>query len=396
MAAERGDGLGFSTRAIHAGEHHDTVTGAHNTPIYQTATYVFDSLDQKAAVMAGEREGYVYTRGGNPTTAAIERKIADLEGAEAAVAAASGMGVIAGAFNAFARSGDHIVASDDVYHWAEIFLSEEAPAFGVEVTRVDITDLDAVRAAMRPNTKILYTEFLANPTIRVADVPALGRIARDGGALLIVDNTFTSPYLFRPLEHGAHLSLHSATKYISGHGDALAGVIAGARELIEPINRQVQVLGSPISPFNSWLLLRGVKTLELRMERHCQNAMEVARFLERQPEVELVNYAGLESHPGHDLASRLTGGRFGGMLSFRMRGGIEQGSRFADALRLCAHAVSLGDVYTLVWPHRDDLVRVSVGCENAQDIIADFEQALEAVSSSSGADAFRLNRLMRK
>lgn len=380
--AEGGSSLGFSTRAIHAGEHHDPTTGAHNTPIYQTATYAFDSLEQKAEIMAGEREGYVYTRGGNPTTAAIERKIADLEGAEAAVAAASGMGVIAAAFNAFARAGSHIVASDDVYHWAETFLSEEAPAFGVEVTRVDISDLDAVRAAIQPNTTILYTEFLSNPTIRVADVPALGKIAQDSGALLIVDNTFTSPYIFRPLEHGAHLSLHSATKYISGHGDALAGVIAGSKDLIAQVNRQIQVLGSPISPFNSWLLLRGIKTLELRMERHCANAMEVARFLERQPEVDLVNYAGLESHPGHELVKNLTDGRYGGMLSFRMRGGIEQGSLFADALRLCDHAVSLGDVFTLVWPHRDDLVRVSVGCENAVDIIADFEQALEHVSSA--------------
>lgn len=380
-----GDGksLGFSTRSIHAGEHHDPTTGAHNTPIYQTATYAFDSLEQKAAIMAGEREGYVYTRASNPTTTAIERKIADLEGAEAAVAAASGMGVIAGAFNAFARAGSHIVASDDVYHWAETFLSEEAPAFGVEVTRVDISDLDAVRAAMQPNTTILYTEFLSNPTIRVADVPALGQIARDSGALLIVDNTFTSPYIFRPLEHGAHLSLHSATKYISGHGDALAGVIAGSADLIQQVNRQIQVLGSPISPFNSWLLLRGIKTLELRMERHCANAMEIAKFLERQPEVEQVLYAGLETHPGHALVKELTGGRYGGMLSFRMRGGAEQGSRFADALQLCDHAVSLGDVFTLVWPHRDDLVRVSVGCENAEDIIADFEQALEHVSSAA-------------
>ena len=227
-------------------------------------------------------------------------------------------------------------------------------------------------------------------------MPALGQIARDGGALLLVDNTFTSPYLFRPLEHGAHPSLHSATTYVSGHGDALAGVIAGTKELVEPINRQVQVLGSPISPFNSWLLLRGVKTLELRMERHCQNAMEVARFLERQPEVELVNYAGLESHPGHELAKRLTGGRYGGMRSFRMRGGIEQGNRFDDKLQLCAHAVSLGDVFTLVWPHRDDLVRVSVGCENVDDIIADFEQALEATASPAGDDASPRARLMRK
>ena len=159
-------------------------------------------------------------------------------------------------------------------------------------------------------------------------------------------------------------------------------MIAGSKELIEQVNRQIQVLGSPISPFNSWLLLRGIKTLELRMERHCANAMEVARFLERQPEVEQVLFAGLESHPGHELVKQLTGGRYGGMLSFRMRGGSEQGSRFADALELCDHAVSLGDVFTLVWPHRDDLVRVSVGCENAVDIIADFEQALEHVSSA--------------
>lgn len=373
--------MGFSTRAIHAGEGGDPVTGAHNTPIYQTSTYSFHSLEEKAAIVAGEREGYVYTRGGNPTTAAFEKKVAVLEGAEAAVAGASGMAVIAGVFHAYARTGDHIVASDDVYHWATIFLEEEAPAFGVGVTSVDISDLDAVKAAIRPETKMIYTEFLSNPTIKVADIAALGQIAREAGILLVVDNTFVSPWLMRPLEHGAHLVLHSATKYLCGHGDALAGVIAGDRELVMPVNRQIQVLGSPISPFNSWLLLRGIKTLDLRMERHCRNAMEVATFLERQPDVVTVNYAGLPGHPGHEVAAHLVNGGFGGMLSFRLRGGAEAANRFADALKLCDHAVSLGDVNTLVWPHKDELVRVSVGCENVEDILADFEQALEAASA---------------
>ena len=382
---QRDDRHGFSTRAIHAGERPDPVTRAHNTPIYQTSTYAFHSLEDKAAVLAGEVEGWVYTRGGNPTTAAFEHKMADLEGAEAAVAGASGMAVIAAALYSLLRAGDHVVASDDIYAWAETFFSEEAPAYHIEVTRVDISDLDAVRAAIRPNTRVLYTEFLSNPGIKVADIPALAQIARGHGVVLVVDNTFTSPYLFRPIEHGAHLSLHSATKYISGHGDALAGVIAGEKGLIDGVLRQVQILGSCISPFNSWLLLRGIKTLELRMERHCDNAMQLARFLERQPEVTLVNYAGLESHPGHDVARRLLDGRYGGMLSFRMAGGSPAGNRFADALRLCDHAVSLGDVSTLVWPHRDELVRVSVGCENARDIIADFEQAFEAVSAGAPA-----------
>ncbi len=372
---------GFSTRAIHAGEHADPTTGAHNTPIYQTTTYAFDSLERKAAVLSGEVEGWVYTRGGNPTTATIEKKIADLEGAEAAVAGASGMAVIAAALHALVRSGGHIIASDDVYMWANVWFEEEAPAYDIAVTRVDITDLDAVRAAIRPNTRVLYTEFLSNPSIKVADVPALATIARACDIALIVDNTFCSPYLFRPLEHGAHLSLHSATKYISGHGDALGGIISGDAALIKPILRQIEVLGSCISPFNSWLLLRGIKTLELRMERHCDNALQLARFLERQPEVTSVHYAGLETYPGHATAKRLMGDRYGGMLAFTMAGGTTAGNRFANALQLCDHAVSLGDVFTLVWPHRDDLVRVSVGCENAVDIIADFEQAFEAVSA---------------
>jgi methionine-gamma-lyase len=368
---------GFATRQIHSGEGPDPVTGAHNPPIYQTSTYTFQSLEEKTAILAGEKPGFTYTREGNPTTAMIERKIADLEGAEAAVAGASGMSVIAAALYAFLKSGDHIVAADDVYTWANVWLEEEAPQYQIGVSRVDAADLDAVREAIRPETKVLYAELLSNPAIKVADIPALAEIAREAGILFIVDNTFTSPYLFRPLEHGAHLSIHSATKYISGHGDALAGVISGSAELINKVRHQIQVLGSPISPFNSWLLLRGIKTLDMRMERHCDSAMEIARFLARQPDVTRVNYAGLPDHPGHDVAKRLLNGRYGGMLSFTLAGDAQAGNRFAAALELCDHAVSLGDVSTLVWPHRDELVRVSAGCENVEDIIADFEQALE-------------------
>jgi methionine-gamma-lyase len=368
---------GFATRLIHSGEGPDPYTGAHNPPIYQTTTYAFQSLEEKQAILAGDRQGWIYTREGNPTTAMLEKKIADLEGAEAAVAGASGMSVIAASLFAFLKSGDHIVAADDVYTWTNVWLQDEAPNYGIDVTRVDVSNLDTVREAIRSETKVLYAELLSNPSIRIADIPALAEIARDAGIIFIVDNTFTSPYLFRPLEHGAHLSIHSATKYIGGHGDALAGVISGDTDLIEKVSHQIRLLGSPISPFNSWLLLRGVKTLDMRMDRHCENALAVAQFLEHQPDVSKVNYAGLPSHAGHEIARRLLNGRYGGMLSFTLAGDGQSGNRFADALQLCDHAVSLGDVSTLVWPHRDELVRVSVGCENVEDIIADFEQALE-------------------
>jgi len=373
---------GFSTIAIHAGEGTDPATGAHNTPIYQTSTYAFHSLDDKFAILSGEQEGYVYTRDSNPTTRAFEKKMAALEGAEDALAGASGMAVIMASLLTFVNSGDHIVASDNIYHYADQFMRQDAQKYGIETTLVDITDLDAVRAAIRPNTKVLYAEFLSNPLIKVADIPALGAMAAETGLIFMVDNTFTSPYLFRPLEHGAHLSLHSATKYLAGHGDAIAGIVSGSREHIQQVHDTLVVLGSCISPFNSWLLLRGIKTLELRMERHCANALELANFLERQPEVVKINYAGLESHPGHAHVKEQMGNRFGGMLSFEIDGGGDAAHRFADALQLCDHGVSLGDVSTLVWPNNAGLVRVSVGCESVADLIADFEQAFEATSGA--------------
>ncbi|HLI50711.1 MAG TPA: aminotransferase class I/II-fold pyridoxal phosphate-dependent enzyme, partial [Thermomicrobiaceae bacterium] len=299
---------------------------------------------------------------------------------EESVLAASGMGAITATLLSLLGNGGHLVASDAIYRNSAEFIGTDLPSFGIDTTFVDITDLKAVAAAIRPETRVLYTESLANPTLVVADLPELARLARDRGVTFVVDNTFASPYLLRPLELGADLVLHSATKYLSGHGDAIAGVVSGSSALTRPIRRMVVTLGSPISPFNSWLLLRGIKTLELRMERHCLNAQRLAEFLAARPEVERVRYPGLPGHPGHDLAARLLGGKFGGMLSFDIAGGPDAAQQFADALQLCFHAVSLGDVSTLVWPWAgSNLVRVSVGIEAAGDLIADFDQAFHAI-----------------
>ncbi len=382
---------GFSTVAIHAGEGPDSVTNAHNTPIYQTSTYAFETLDAKQ--LAAESNGHFYTRNSNPTTRALETKIAALEGAEAALAGASGMAVISATLMTLLHQGDHVVYSSEVYHYALEFFEQRAEHYGIDATAVDITDLDAVRAAIRPETKVLYCEFLSNPRIQVADIPELVKIARANNLKVVVDNTFTSPYLFRPIEHGVDLSLHSATKYLCGHGDAIAGTVAGSAELIQEIHDTLVIFGSCISPFNSWLILRGMRTLDMRMERHCANAQALAEFLDRQPEVSNVNYAGLASHPGHEIAAELMGGRFGGMLSFTVPD-TDYANQFANALNLADHGVSLGDVFTLVWPNREDpLVRVSVGCETGADLVADFEQAFESVSSMSD---YRLANQMRK
>lgn len=373
-------GQQFATQAIHAGEATDPVTGAHNTPIYQTSTYAFTSLAERHAYDRGEFDGYIYTRAGNPTARAFEEKLAQLEGAEAAVLSASGMGAISATLLSLLRQGDHMVCADTIYPTNMALIRDDFPGFGIETSFVDIADLDAVAAAIRPETKVLYTEALANPSLVVADLPALAAMAHERGLVFIVDATFASPYLLRPLEHGADLVLHSATKYISGHGDTLAGVVAGPKARIDPIRTLVSHLGSPISPFNAWLLLRGIKTLELRMERHCQNAMKLAEYLATRPEVEKLNYPGLPGDPSHEVAKRLMGDRFGGMVSFEIVGGGEAGQQFADALQLFAHGVSLGDVASLIWPWWEgSLVRVSVGIEGADDLIADFDQAFHRI-----------------
>jgi methionine-gamma-lyase len=278
------------------------------------------------------------------------------------------------------------VAPADVFVITRFLVEQDLPRRGVSVTTVDTSDIGAVRAAMRGETRVLLTESVSNPHMLVSDVPALAELAAGQGATLVVDNTFLTPYLLRPLEHGADLVVHSATKYLAGHGDALAGVVAGPKRLLDPVRWQLDVHGSCASPFNAWLVQRGARTLPLRVEAHCRNALALARFLAARPEVAWVRYPGLESHPQHGVAARLLGDRFGGMLSFRLRGDDTPMRAFADALELCSIAVSLGDLVTLVYPQprRDNLIRVSVGCEDVDDLLADFEGGLAAAAAVSG------------
>ena len=372
--------LEFATRAIHAGEAPDPFTGAVNPPLYQTTTYAYRPPEADSSIPTSDEDRYFYTRDGNPTSRMYERKHADLEGAEDALLGASGMGVIAATVLSTVSAGCHLLISDEVYPVADTFFRNDLPRLGIGVTSVDITDLAAVRDALHPSTVALFIESLSNPTLKVADIEALANVVHAHGVLLIVDNTFASPWLLRPIELGADIVIHSATKYLSGHGDVVAGIVAGSSERIARARTMLSHLGAPVSPFNAWLLLRGIKTLELRMERHCTNAAAIAEYLMTRPEVERVYYPGLPQHPGHRRAARVMQDRFGGMLAFEIATGCEAAQQFAAALKICTHAVSLGDVSTLVWPWSDsNLVRVSVGIEAVSDLIADFEQAFHAI-----------------
>lgn len=379
--------LGPGTRAIHAGEAPDPSTRAHATPIYQTATFAFESGERKEevvdAAMAWQPGAYFYTRTQNPTTDALERKVAALEGAETAVACASGMAAVSSTIFSRLRAGDHCVASEDVFIITRFLLDDVLARKGIEVTRVDTCDLDAVRAALRPTTRAVFVESLSNPHLHLADVEALAGLAHDVGAVLVVDNTFLSPTLLRPLEHGADLVLHSATKYLAGHGDTVCGVVSGSRELVDPIRYELDALGGAVSPFNSWLVARGMRTLPLRMDVHSRNAGVLAALLEQRPEVDWVGYPGLAGHPQHALARRVLPRGSGGMLSLRLRGGEREMYAFVNALQLCSIAVSLGDLKTLVYPmpRRDNLIRISVGCEDEDDLVADVERGLAAITA---------------
>jgi cystathionine beta-lyase/cystathionine gamma-synthase len=376
------DRYGPSTQAIHAGEGRDPVTGAHATPIYQTAAFSFETAEAKADTMdraLAWQGGYFYSRTGNPTTSALERKLAVLEGADEAVVGASGMASVSAALLISLAAGDHLLVSEDLFVISKVLVHEDLPRRGIEVTAVDTTDPRLVAPAIRPNTRALLTETVSNPHMLVADVPALAAVCRPAGVRLIVDNTFLGPMLMRPLALGADLVLHSATKYLAGHGDTLAGVLAGPRALVDRARAQHDALGSCAAPFNAWLVLRGVRTLPLRTAAHCRNAAALAALLAIHPAVAEVRYPGLPSHPQHDVAVRLLAAGFGGMLAFRVKGGRDEMNRFANALELCDLSVSLGDVFTLVYPmpRRDNLIRVSVGCEDTADILADFSRALD-------------------
>jgi len=388
--------LGFTTRALNAARDARAVEQEPlSEPIYQSATFAFEDMEDFAAVSKSKISGgYLYSRWANPTVDALARTIAAMEGAEASACYASGMGAIGGVLTTLLGSGQHVVASTSLYGGTFGILSHKLPKFGVDATLVDITDLDVVEAAFRPETKMLYAETIGNPNLPVADLDALAGIARAHSVPLVVDATFTPPCLLRPLEHGADVSIHSATKYIGGHSDVTAGVVSGTAETIGRLRMANIDDGAVLAPFEAWLTLRGTHTLALRTERICNSALALARSLEAHPAVGRVFYPGLESHPQHDVAKRLLPNGFGGMVAVDLAGGLEAGRRAMERLRVACAAASLGGTHTLVVhpasvTHTqltreerertgitDGMLRISVGIEDAQDLLDDFRQAL--------------------
>jgi methionine-gamma-lyase len=376
-------GGGFSTRCIHAGEAPDPTTGAHGVPLYQNVTFAFETNSQVEAMRSGDRPHFTYSPRGNPTVRCLELKIADLEGTEASVAMSSGMAAISSVLLTLLADGGHLLASDQLYDLTKDFLHEDVAALGSSVTFLDLSDADAIRNAITPRTRAIYVESFSNPLLRVADIRALARLAHENDVVLVVDNTFLSPALLRPAALGADIVLHSATKYLSGNGQVQGGVVSGPRQLIDPIRSRALRLGAAMSPFAAWLLLSGIHTLPLRMERHSENASRLAKLLAAHAAIADLHYPGLSSDPGHALAASLLGPgelRCGGMIAFTLSGGREAVGPFLDALKLCTIAVSLGDSSTLVWPWPcGNLIRMSIGLEDPVDLQADIVQALNAV-----------------
>lgn len=387
----------FHSKAIHSGQKPCPATGAHVSPIYQTSTFVFDNAEQGGRRFAGEEDGYIYTRLGNPTQTELEEKMAALEGGEAALAASSGMAAISTALFTLLQKGDHVVAGDTIYGCTHSLIDGVFPRYGIESTFVDQANIDEIKKAIKPNTKVIYVESPANPTLKLVDLKETAKIAKMNGAKLVVDNTFMTPFLQRPLELGADLVVYSATKYIGGHGDVIAGIIVGDKDLVSEMRMPyLKDFGGSISPFDAWLLLRGLKTLGIRMEKHCENAIKVAEFLENHPVVEKVYYPGLSSSSQLALARKQMDD-FGGMISFELKGGIEAGKTLLNNVEMISLAVSLGCVDSLIQhpasmthspvPREerlkagitDGLIRFSVGIENVEDIIEDLEQALDKV-----------------
>ena len=380
--------MGFATDAIHVGQECDPATGAIIVPIYQTSTYVQEEL--------GRNKGYEYARTSNPTRAALERNLACLEGGRYAYAFASGMAAI-NALMSLLKSGDHVVASHNLYGGSFRLFERVLRDFGLTFSYADTTRLVEEERAFRPNTRMLFVETPTNPIMEITDIRAAAALAHRHGAQLAVDNTFMSPYFQRPLELGADLAVHSTTKYLNGHSDGVGGaVVLNDAATAERVKFLQNAAGAILSPFESWLLLRGVKTLAVRMRRHDENGQAVARFLEAHRKVQRVNYPGLESHPQHELAKRQMRG-FGGMISFET-GSLENARLVLKSVRLCSLAESLGGVETLIshpatMTHASvppetrqrlgitaGLVRVSVGIEDAEDLIADLDQALDRLA----------------
>ena len=380
----------FATRAIHSGQEFDPTTGAIIPPIYQTSTFVQDGI-------GGLRSGYEYNRTGTPNRRGLERQLADLEGGVNALSFASGLAAEDALLRSVLRPGDHVVLGGDVYGGTHRLLTQIWSEWGVQTTMTDLADVDQVRAALRPETKIVWLESPSNPLLRIIDIAAVAEIAHSAGATVVVDNTFASPALQRPLSLGADLVVHSTTKYLGGHSDVLGGAIVfGDERYFEAVNFQQYAVGAVSAPLDNWLTTRGIKTLALRMRQHSENATIIAEWASTRPEFSRVYYPGLVTHPGHEIAARQMSG-FGGMLSLALAAGPAAARSFAESTELFQLAESLGGVESLIsYPAEmthlslrdtelavpEDVVRVSVGIEDVADLIQDLEQALERIAQN--------------
>ena len=386
----------LETVAVRTG-HRRTAEGEHSEPIYPTSSFVFESAAEAAARFSGERAGNIYSRFTNPTVDAFQQRLAAMEGGEACVATASGMSAILAVCMALLKSGDHLVCSQSVFGTTTVLFSRYLKRFGVETTFVPLTQFDAWEAAVRPNTRMLFLETPSNPLTEVADIARLSELARHRNAALVVDNCFCTPVLQRPLELGADIVVHSATKYLDGQGRCVGGAVVGdAGPVGEEVYGVLRTAGPTMSPFNAWVFLKGLETLSLRMQAHCENAGRLARWLETEPAIERVYYPGLESHPQHALAGRQQRGA-GGVVSFQVRGGRKAAWTLIDALRMLSITANLGDLKTTITHPAttthgrlsdeerrasgisDGLIRVAVGIEHFDDIRADIERGIELI-----------------
>ncbi len=390
----------IETNAIHAGRIDDKQFGSLATPLYQTSTFIFDSAQQGGERFAGESEGYIYTRLGNPTTRQLEQRVAAMECMDDAAATATGMAAVSAALMTNLQAGDHMISSKAVYGCSFALMSHMLKKFNIDVTFVDMTEPENIKSAIKENTKLIFLETPINPNLVVLDLEKICAIAKEYKLLSIVDNTFLTPVLQQPAKFGADIVIHSATKYLNGHGDVVAGIVCGSFEMINDIKMTtLKDIGATISPHDAWLIMRGLKTLPIRMDRHCSNAQTVAEFLEQHPMISEVYYPGLNSHPGNKFIGRQMKAA-GGVIAFELNTDLKGGAAFIDQMQLFSIAVSLGDAESLIQhpasmthsPYTpeerksagisDSLIRISVGLENVNDIIADLTQSLEKLTNA--------------
>lgn len=393
MALEK---MGFNSKLIHAGADKDQF-GSATVPIYQSSTFGFKSADDAAKCFLGEKDGFIYTRVSNPTIQALERQIAILEGGFGGIATSSGMGAVSTIYMSLLKQGDHMISTSAVYGSSRVVMESYFSKFGVESTYITTSNIENIKKAIKPNTKVLYIETPSNPTMEVTDIEACVALAREHNIITVIDNTFCSPYLQRPLEYGADIVLNSMTKFINGHADVVAGmIVARNEELYTALHATMINMGCNMDPHQAYLVLRGVKTLAIRIERAQQNAMKIAKHLESHPKVEWVKYPGLKSHPQYELAKKQMSGP-GTMICFELKSGFNAGKTLMNNVKLAMLAVSLGGIETLIqhpasMTHSNlsveakekanitqGLVRIAVGIEDVEDIIADLDQALAMI-----------------